>query len=220
MLTLILVNVFTVLVVIVSAIFIYKRASVQRERRLDSMHFTLHRKVTKLQRRYDKMMDKLRYEFQAKMALMEKRLQYIQDNVDSMQGEMIYRPKVHTNETLMFDRQILRLHGFSKFHSDGHKSKVDHVIHATSSTVSQSLREGFNLSVNAEEPPVLEMTGSDYVGEVSPDTSHMTSPSYNVRYTVPRQFAAHNWLITDSPHGHETLSHPFHHLNFTSEVLK
>jgi len=220
MLTLSLINLFFLVGVIVSTVIIYKRASVQRERRFDSMNFTLHRKVNKLQRRYDKMIDELTYEFKAKMSLMEKRLKYIQDNVDGMQGEMIYHPKVHTSALLMFDREILRLHGFSKFHSDGQESRVDHVLNATSSTVSQSLREGFNLSVNAEEPPRPEMTGPDFAGEISPASSQITSPSYSIRYTVPRQFATHNWLIIDSPRGHETLRHPFHHLNFTSEVLK
>ncbi len=204
-----------VVTLVLYVIIVHHISTAARERRIIAVQASLRREMHLLKRECDLGLSSLRTEFEARMMLMETRMNHIEDHVDSVTNRYSFPIKDQSKPVLQFDQKLLQMQGLLSTQSVS-KSEI---INA-SSTVDHSIHDGFFLSISATEPPTMQVSGTNNLDEIQPVSGLLTSSSFKIRYTIPHQFSAHNWLITDRPSVHETHNHRVDGLDFATEVLK
>ncbi|MCY4172023.1 MAG: hypothetical protein OXF08_10585 [Bacteroidetes bacterium] len=195
-------------------IYIFKH----RERRILALHASLKRRMDLIKRECKDDIYRLKGAFEAKMLLMEARINHIEDNVDSVTNRFGIQMHDEFRPKLKFDQRLLRMQGL--LHTQPNKSEPVNEITGASSTLDKSIQEGFFLTISATDPPKVHVSGTNNLNEVEPVSGHLTSSSFKIRYTLPDQFSAQNWLITHRQSVHETHNHRIDGLDFDTEVLK
>jgi len=212
--------IFAVVGLLCYVIIVHYRIAVTGQRRFSLFHRSMKRELHQFKRECDLSINRLEAEFKARMLLLEARISHFEDDVDNMINTNRYSFPIEyqSKSILQFDHRLLQLQGLVDTQLDQPESKADIVI--SSSTLGESIEDGFVLTISAPEPSALEVSGTNNLNEVQSVTGLLTSASFKIRYTVPHQFSDHNWLITDRQSVHETHHHPVDGIDFATEVLK